>query len=182
VARFGPVEELFKGQHFEQEIVVLCVRWYLSFKLSYRDLVSRMARKLTHQQRRAHRVLAERSNQPRDVVPVFADCTQMNAAAEERLEAVILRGLIEAEDAVIGQIPNPRCKAKAKHITQSEDMVGVARSVGIVLIDLEVGLMIEQTIQNHARRSAVYFSVASAILVLPRLVAAANTAVSSPAL
>src|SRR6516162_10100455 len=32
--RFVPVEELFKGRHFNREIVVLCVRWYLSFKLS----------------------------------------------------------------------------------------------------------------------------------------------------
>jgi hypothetical protein len=35
--QFAPLEELFKGRHFDQEIVVLCVRWYLSFKLSYRD-------------------------------------------------------------------------------------------------------------------------------------------------
>jgi len=40
MARFIPAEELFKGRHFDQEIVVLCVRWYLSFKLSYRDLVA----------------------------------------------------------------------------------------------------------------------------------------------
>ena len=40
---FVPVEQLFKGRHFDQEIVVLCVRWYLSFKLSYRDLVSMMS-------------------------------------------------------------------------------------------------------------------------------------------
>ncbi len=38
--QFTPLEELFKGRHFDQEIVVLCVRWYLSFKLSYRDLVA----------------------------------------------------------------------------------------------------------------------------------------------
>jgi transposase-like protein len=36
------VEELFKGRHFDQEVVVLNVRWYLSFKLSYRDLVAMM--------------------------------------------------------------------------------------------------------------------------------------------
>jgi len=42
VARFVPVEELFKGRHFDQEIVVLCVRWYLGYKLSYRDLVAMM--------------------------------------------------------------------------------------------------------------------------------------------
>jgi predicted dehydrogenase len=40
MSRFVPVEELFKGRHFNQEIVVLCVRWYLSFKLSFRDLVA----------------------------------------------------------------------------------------------------------------------------------------------
>jgi len=40
--QFAPLEELFKGRHFDQEIVVLCVRWYLSFKLSYRDLVAMM--------------------------------------------------------------------------------------------------------------------------------------------
>jgi transposase-like protein len=40
--QFVPTEELFKGRHFDQEIVVLCVRWYLSFKLSFRDLVAMM--------------------------------------------------------------------------------------------------------------------------------------------
>ena len=43
MSRFIPVEELFAGRHFDAEIVVLCVRWYLSFKLSYRDLVSMMS-------------------------------------------------------------------------------------------------------------------------------------------
>jgi hypothetical protein len=42
-SRLVPVEELFAGRHFDAEIVVLCVRWYLSFKLSYRDLVSMMS-------------------------------------------------------------------------------------------------------------------------------------------
>src|SRR5438477_11794675 len=37
----SPVD-LFKGRHFDQEIIVLCVRWYLSFKLSSRDLVQMM--------------------------------------------------------------------------------------------------------------------------------------------
>jgi transposase-like protein len=33
----------FKGRHFDHEIIVLCVRWYLTFKLSSRDLVQMMA-------------------------------------------------------------------------------------------------------------------------------------------
>ena len=41
--RLIPVEELFRGRHFNQEIIVLCIRWYLSYKLSPRDLVAMMA-------------------------------------------------------------------------------------------------------------------------------------------
>jgi transposase-like protein len=37
------LDELFKGRHFEREIIVLCVRWYLRYKLSFRDLVEMMA-------------------------------------------------------------------------------------------------------------------------------------------
>jgi transposase-like protein len=36
------VNELFKGRHFEREIIILCVRWYLRYKLSFRDLVEMM--------------------------------------------------------------------------------------------------------------------------------------------
>jgi transposase-like protein len=37
------LDELFEGRHFDREIIVLCVRWYLRFKLSFRDLVEMMA-------------------------------------------------------------------------------------------------------------------------------------------
>jgi transposase-like protein len=37
------VDELFKGRHFDREIIVLRVRWYLRYKLSFRDLVEMMA-------------------------------------------------------------------------------------------------------------------------------------------
>src|SRR5438477_8026 len=32
---FVVVEDLFQGRHFDRKIVVLCVRWYLSFRLSF---------------------------------------------------------------------------------------------------------------------------------------------------
>ena len=34
---------LFKGRHFEPEIIILCVRHYLGFALSYRNLEELMA-------------------------------------------------------------------------------------------------------------------------------------------
>jgi transposase-like protein len=34
---------LFRGRHFQDEIIVLCLRWYLRYSLSYRDLEEMMA-------------------------------------------------------------------------------------------------------------------------------------------
>src|ERR671918_1916187 len=36
-------DHLFKRRHFDRLIITLCVRWYVSYKLSYRDLVEMMA-------------------------------------------------------------------------------------------------------------------------------------------
>jgi integrase len=34
---------LFAGRHFDREVIILCVRWHLRYKLSFRDLVEIMA-------------------------------------------------------------------------------------------------------------------------------------------
>jgi putative transposase len=34
---------MFKGRHFDPSIIILCVRWYLSYNLSLRDLKELMA-------------------------------------------------------------------------------------------------------------------------------------------
>jgi len=34
---------LFRGRHFDSAIIILCVRWYITYKLSYRDLRDMMA-------------------------------------------------------------------------------------------------------------------------------------------
>ena len=34
--------ELFAGRHFDRDVIILCVRWYLRLKLSLRDLVEMM--------------------------------------------------------------------------------------------------------------------------------------------
>jgi hypothetical protein len=34
---------LFRGRHYQDEIIVLCLRWYLRYSLSYRDLEEMMA-------------------------------------------------------------------------------------------------------------------------------------------
>ena len=34
---------MFKGRHFDRSVILLCVRWYLAYSLSLRDLEEMMA-------------------------------------------------------------------------------------------------------------------------------------------
>ena len=36
-------DAIYLKRHFDAEIIVLCVRWYVTYKLSYRDLAAMMA-------------------------------------------------------------------------------------------------------------------------------------------
>ena len=46
MSKLRSLEELFGGRHFDREIIILCVRWYLRYKLSLRDLVEIMAERV----------------------------------------------------------------------------------------------------------------------------------------
>jgi transposase-like protein len=43
MSKLKSLEELFAGRHFDREVIILCVRWYLRYKLSLRDLVEMIA-------------------------------------------------------------------------------------------------------------------------------------------
>jgi hypothetical protein len=43
VSKRKGLEGMFDGWHFDGEIIILCVRWYLRYKLNLRDLVETMA-------------------------------------------------------------------------------------------------------------------------------------------
>lgn len=36
-------DAIYRGRRFQQEVIELCVRWYITYRLSYRDLVAMMA-------------------------------------------------------------------------------------------------------------------------------------------
>jgi transposase-like protein len=42
IVKLENLKEVFAGRHFDREVIILCVRWYLRFKLSLRDLVEMM--------------------------------------------------------------------------------------------------------------------------------------------
>lgn len=43
MSKLKDIDGLFNGRHFDREVIILCVRWYLRYKLSFRDLAELMA-------------------------------------------------------------------------------------------------------------------------------------------
>ena len=48
MSKLSSMEELFAGRHFDREVIILCVRWYLRYKLSFSDLVEIMSERGLH--------------------------------------------------------------------------------------------------------------------------------------
>ena len=48
MSKLESMDKRFAGRHFDREVIILCVRWYLRYKLSLRDLVEMMAERGLH--------------------------------------------------------------------------------------------------------------------------------------
>ena len=48
MSELDSIEELFRARHFDRDVIILCVRWYLRYKLSFRDLVEMMSERGLH--------------------------------------------------------------------------------------------------------------------------------------
>ena len=48
MSKLSSMEELFAGRHFDREVIISYIRWYLRYKLSLRDLVEMMAERGLH--------------------------------------------------------------------------------------------------------------------------------------
>ena len=51
----------------------------------------------------------------------------------------------------VGQIADARSETEAEQVAESEDVIGEAGRIGVVLLDPQVGLVIEQAIENMRR-------------------------------
>jgi transposase-like protein len=43
MSKLKSMEDMFAGRHFVRDVIIHCVRWYLRYKLSLRDLAETMA-------------------------------------------------------------------------------------------------------------------------------------------
>ena len=114
-------------------------------------VLARVAAKLPEHQRGRHRALLDRGGQPQDLVPMGADVLDVERAADHRFERVI--GGIALRDVELGvaQVADARREAEAQEVHQGEDVIGEARRVGVMLLDPQVGFVVQQAVEHVGR-------------------------------
>jgi transposase-like protein len=64
-------DSIYRRRRFDAEIIELCVRWYITYRLSYRDLVAMMAeRGIAVSHTTIHRWVVQRLRWPASSLPI----------------------------------------------------------------------------------------------------------------
>jgi hypothetical protein len=73
---------------------------------------------------------------------------------DERRERAIGRWLLHGIEARVGKVANTWSEPKTKQMTQGEDVIGEPGGVGVMLFDVEIGFVIEQSVEHMGKRPA----------------------------
>jgi hypothetical protein len=114
-------------------------------------VLARITAEFAQHQRGRHRALLDRRGQPQDFIPMGADMLDVERAADHRLERVIGGFALGDVELGVAQVADARREAEAQQVHQRKDVIGEARRVGVVLLDAQVGLVVQQAIEHIGR-------------------------------
>ena len=111
-------------------------------------VLTRIAAELAQHQRGGHRALLDRRGQPQDLVPVGADLLEVDVPPISGASAGYALASPGTYSCLSRQVADARREAEAQQVHQGEDVVGEAGRVGVVLLDPQVGLVVEQPVEH----------------------------------
>ena len=110
-----------------------------------------IAAELAQHQRGRHRALLDRGGQPQDFVPMGANVLDIERAADHRLQRIVSDIAFRDVELGVAQVADARRKAEAQQMHQGKNVIGEARRVGVVLLDAQVGFVVQQTVEHVGR-------------------------------
>ena len=118
-------------------------------------VLARIAGQLADDERGRHRAVPDGRCESQNLFPLRSDQFQIQLAPDQRSERRVVALLSWHIKPLVGEIPDAGRKAKAQQVAERKDMIGKAGRVGVVLLDPQIGLMVEQTIENMRRIAGI---------------------------
>ena len=96
------------------------------------------------QQRGQHRSLVDRGSQAQQVIPVRVDQLRVDPVDHQRRHQIGQRGVVQAPQALVGQVPDPGREAQANDVVDAEEQVGEPGGVGGVPGDGQLAVTVPE--------------------------------------
>jgi len=77
-----------------------------------------------------------------------------SVAANHRLERVVDSVALGDEQLGVAQVADARRKAEAQQVHQAKYMIGESCRIGVVLLDAQVGLVVQQAVEHILTRQS----------------------------
>ena len=111
-------------------------------------VLPRIGPELAEHERRRDGALLDRGRQAQDLVPVGRDLLGVERRADEALQRRVAVRFLDGGEPLVGQVANARRESVAQEMAQREDVVGEPGGVGVMLLDAEVGFVVEQAVEH----------------------------------
>ena len=111
-------------------------------------VLARIAAQLAKHQRSRYGALFDGSGEAKDLVPVRADCSEVDSASDHGRKRPIFGLAIGEIKFRVAEVTDARREAEAEQVHESEDMVREAGCVGVMLLDPQAGLMVKQPVED----------------------------------
>ena len=89
-------------------------------------------------------------SQSKNLFSLRSDQLQIELAADQRSQRWVVALFAGYIDPLVSKVANAGCETKAQRMAECKDVIGEASGIGVMLIDPQIGLMVEQAIENMA--------------------------------
>ena len=110
-----------------------------------------VAAQFPQHQRGRHGALLDGRDQAQDFIPMGTNLFDVQCATNHWFKCLIDGITLWDIELGVPQVADARREPKAQEVHQAKDVIGKARRVGVVLLDAQVGLVVQQAIQHIGR-------------------------------
>lgn len=114
-------------------------------------VLTRIGTELAEDQRGCYGPLLDRCGKADDLFELPFDKFRVEGTPDQRAQRGLLARLLRDVQPFVGQITDARREAEAKQMAQGEDVIGKTGRIRIVLLDPQIGFVIQQAIENMRR-------------------------------
>ena len=114
-----------------------------------------VAGELADDERGRHGAVPDGCSEPQNLFPLGSDQFEVQLAADQRSERGVIALLAGHIKPLVGEITDAGRETKAQQMAERENVIGESGRVGVVLLDPQIGLVVEKAVKDVRRIAGI---------------------------